>query len=713
MSEMMPYNGQHNGLAGFEGQPQFHEGRDVERLYRAILKRWRLFVAVAGGFALIVTLGTLIAPKSYTTTVRLLAGRSDTSTAPVDNTTALPVLNALVLQSGEQSAETFAALAQQRDIATSVIDQLNVKATPKQLLANVSVQPVVNTSLLNLNVTWSSPERSAEIANAFSNAFVEEERDFVRSQAVAAIGFLSKEMPDAAKEMHDSASRLAKFQSAHGYIDATAHAQDVVSRVSQLNLQIDQLTVDVREAQALLGSTTGQLAAMSSTVDSAKQVGQNPVATDLQTKLADVQAQLGEAEQKYTPAHPAVISLRQQRDALLAQISAQPQAVVSSTTVAPNPLYQSLEQQAATYRARVMGDQGQIKALRGEVKANKPAVNALPEQAIAFSSLQEDAKRAANVYNALAQKYSDAIVAKTTAISDIIVVQPANADSAVKRPSLRTNLPIAIVLGVLLGLAVVYILDLIERRGAGRDFARILGLPVVARIPAFDERKSKAIPWVHSMTMEAFLHLCVTLRLRNRRPIKTLAVLSARRSEGKSTVAFNLAKTLATLQPGVLLVDADLRQPTLHTIAACKNNVGLGEVLEGTSTLDAAVQHLDPGLDILPSHPDNTNPIPLLQSRLESMLETARKTYSTVIVDTPALGAVSDGLMVAAQVDGSLFVVAADETEEGDARRAIGQLSLIGIDNVLGIVVNKDAVVVNDYDDYFARMHNALAAGPA
>ena len=347
MSEMMPYNGHPNGLAEFEGQPQFHEGRDVERLYRAILKRWRLFVAIAGGFAAIVTLGTLIAPKSYTTTVRLLAGRSDTTTAPVDNTTALPVLNALVLQSGVQSAETFAALAQQRDIATSVIDQLNIKATPKQLLANVSVQPVVNTALLNLNVTWSSPERSAEIANAFSNAFVEEERDFVRSQAVAAIGFLSKEMPDAAKEMHESESRLAKFQSAHGYIDQTAHAQDVVSRVSQLNQQIDQLTVDVREAQALLGSTTNQLAAMSSTIDSAKQVAQNPVATDLQTKLADVQAQLGEAEQKYTPAHPTVIALRQQRNALLAQISAQPQAVVSSTTFAPNPLYQSLQQQAS------------------------------------------------------------------------------------------------------------------------------------------------------------------------------------------------------------------------------------------------------------------------------------------------------------------------------------------------------------------------------
>ncbi|HEY2474485.1 MAG TPA: Wzz/FepE/Etk N-terminal domain-containing protein, partial [Candidatus Cybelea sp.] len=467
MSELMPYEGHRNGLAEFEGQQQLHDGREIERLYRAILKRWRLFVAIAGGFVAIVALGTLLSPKSYTTTVRLLAGRSDTSGAPVDNTTALPVLNALVLQSGVQSAETFAALAQQRDIATTVIDQLSLKSTPKALLGSVNVQPVANTSLLNLNVSWSSPDRSAEIANAFANAFVEEERDFVRSQAVAAIGFLSKEMPEAAKEMHDSATRLAKFQSAHGYIDATAHAEDVVSRVSGLNQHIDQLTVDVREAQALLDSTTSQLAAMSSTVDSAKQVAQNPISTDLQTKLADVQAQLGEAEQKYTPAHPTVIALRQERAALLAQISSLPAAVVSSTTVAPNPIYQSLQQQAATYRARVQGDQGQIRALLGEVKANKPSVNALPQQAVEFSALQEDAKRAANVYSSLAQKYNDAVVAKTTAISDIIVIQPASGDSAVKRPNLRTNISIALILGVMLGLAVIYLLELLERRAAG------------------------------------------------------------------------------------------------------------------------------------------------------------------------------------------------------------------------------------------------------
>ncbi len=96
----------------------------------------------------------------------------------------------------------------------------------------------------------------------------------------------------------------------------------------------------------------------------------------------------------------------------------------------------------------------------------------MPQQAVQFAAIQEEAKRAANVYNALEQKYNDALVAKTTAISDIIVVQPASADAAVKRPSLRTNLAIAFIVGLLLGLAVVYVLDADRAPAAGRGFAR-------------------------------------------------------------------------------------------------------------------------------------------------------------------------------------------------------------------------------------------------
>ncbi|MGA9419282.1 MAG: polysaccharide biosynthesis tyrosine autokinase, partial [Candidatus Cybelea sp.] len=591
--------------------------------------------------------------------------------------------------------------------------QLNLQTTPGGLLGRVSVKPIVNTSLLNLSVKWRDPNRSADIANAFANAFVDQERDFVRSEAVAALGFLSRELPSARAKMQSAQTRLAQFQSAHGYLDATAHEQDLGARMDSINQHIDQLTVDQNEATALLDSVNSQLATLSSTVDSAKDVAANPVSNDLRTKLSDVETQLSAAEQKYTPAHPTVIALRQQRAALLAELAAQPSAVVSQTTVAPNPLYQSLQSQASTYRARIQGDQGELRALTAQRQTYRPTMKALPQQAILFGSVQEEAKRAANVYNALQQKYNDALVAKSTAISDIIVVQSASADDAVKRPNLRTNLGIAVVVGLLLGLAVIYALDLIDRRTTDRDFATLLGLPVIARIPPLTTTNPKMLPWIQSLTLEAFLHLCVTLKLRNKRPLKSLAILSARRGEGKSTIAYNLAKSLAALQPGILLIDADLRQPTLHEKAGCSNHVGLNEVLHGETPLHGAVQNLAAGLDVLTSHGNETNPIALLQTTFEELLERAGQEYAMVIVDAPALTAVSDALLIAAEVDGSLIVVSADRGNERDTQRAIAQMGLIGVENILGVVVNRDASATGDYYGYFAKTNAALTAGLA
>lgn len=716
MSDITPYvvRGE---IAPHETQAPAPERRgdvhDLARVWAAVRKRWRLFAAIAGGLVAIVGIATLLTPKSYTTSVRLMAGRPSTDTVVRDNDTALPILNALVLQNGEQSAETFAQLAQQRGLATGVISDLHLSTTPDRLLSRVHVKPVVNTALLNLSVSWSSPEQSARITNAFAQAFVDQERDFVRAEAVAAIGFLETEMPAAQARMRDTAARLARFQSEHGYVDATQQEADITGRMASIDQRIDQLTVDQSEANALLTNANGQLSHVASTVEAATDVAPNPVAADLHAKLADVNTQLAAAEQQYTPRHPAVIALRQQRDALISQISSQPSSIVNRTSTAPNPLYQSLQQQVSTYRARIDGDRAQLKSLRAQKLAYRPTAQGLPAQAVQFDTLRDDAKRASNVYNALAQKYNDAVVAKTTAISDILIVQQASADAASVSPNLLVNLVVALLAGTLLGLGVVYMLELLERRAAEEDFARLLGLPVVARIPAFDTTNPRLLPWVQSMTVEAFLHLCVTMRLRNKHTLRSLAILSPCRGDGKSTVAYNLAKSMATLQPRILLVDADMRRPTLHEKAHCENGVGLSDVLAGTVELQDAVREIAPSLDLLTSGTQGANPVVLLEAFLEEMLARAAQTYTMVIVDAPAFAAVTDGLLIANRVEGSLLVVVSNSTDEREARNTVAQMSVLGINNVLGIVVNRETPKVNDYADYFVRGHDQLSSGRA
>lgn len=715
MSHLAPYTP--GGLAAYDGiaAAQRTDAHDISRLWSALRRRWRLFAAIAGGFVALVTLVTLIVPKSYTTTVRLMAGRAGSSLNATERDTAFPILNALVLQSGEQSAETFAQLAQQRDLSARVVDKMGLAISPSSLLRRLTVKPIVNTSLLNLSVSWRTPEGSAKIANAFADSFVDQERDFVRSEATAAIGYLSQELPYARDRMTQTAGRLADFQAKNGFTDATAHSQDIVGRIGGIEQRIDQLTVDASEARALLQNVNGQLSSLPLTIDSAKQVAANPVLADLRTKLAAVDTQLATAQKEYTPVHPAVLALREQHQALLAQIAAQPADVNGGVTLSPNPLRESLLQQSAAYRARVDGDEAQLRQLQAQRSAYRPALSSLPRQAMQFESISQDAKRASSVYTALVQKYNEAIIARTTAISDISVVQRANPNAASVSPILAINIAVAIVLGIMIGLAVIYALEMMENRVQGdADLPKMLGLPVIARIPSLQPANQRMLPWVQSMTVEAFLHLCVTLRLKSKRQLRSLSIVSPSRGDGKSTIAFNLAQAMSNLQPRILLVDADLRRPTLHEKAHCRNEIGLSDVLAGTASLENAAQRVSPSLDILTSGPAVENPVALLGMNLEAVIREAERQYEMVIIDAPALRAVSDGFLISTQVDGTLLVIAANSTDEREARNTVVHLSVLGIDNVLGIVLNKDTARMEDYSDYFAHgFSQALAGGRA
>jgi capsular exopolysaccharide synthesis family protein len=676
-----------------------------------ILRRWRLFVAVLVGFVVLVAMLTLVTPKSYTTTTRLIAGNPTQDSAP-DNTT-LPILNALVLQNGAQSAETLATLAQQEDVADTVAKQLQLSVSPGALLSHVSVKPITNTAILELSVSWNNRTDSARIANAFAQAFIWQDRELVRSQATTAISFLSTEVPRAQTAMQQSAADLANFQATHGFVDSNTHTQDLVSRATGLDGKIQTTQLDAREAHALLDNVARQLSSVPASVNTAQQITINPVLTDLRTKLEQVEIQLQTARQQYTEQHPEVIALVKQRQELQAQIAREPTQINSANTLSPNPLFQLLQQQEAQYRQRIDGDTAQLALLQRERASMAPVLRGLPRQSMELGALQQRAKLAADVYNALQQKYNDATIARSTAISDISVVQPATADAASVRPNLRVNILAALVVGMLLAGIVVFVVDMFQRtvRETSND-PGILGLPILARIPALNTTNTKMLPWLHSMTAEAFLHLCIALKLRSAQQIRTLAITSPTRGDGKSTVAFNLAKAMANLQHRVLLIDGDLRRPTLHTLAGCSNEAGLTTFLQGSDSFWPTVHEISPTFHLLPAGPPVENPVALLQFlSFDDILRDPEGRYSMIIVDTPPLSAVTDGILLSAKAEAAALVVAVNSTDERETRDAMARFTALGVNNLLGVILNKDPKRVSDYSDYFSQEHSPALRG--
>jgi len=691
-----------NGRTARPPHDGLQEAAYLGEFWNAIVRRWKLFVAVVVGFVAVVGIVTLLVPKTYTTTAQLLVGGSP-SPANGNQNTSLPVLNALLLAGGDQTTETYATLLQQEGLAAQVIKDLSLNITPTALLDRVHVKPVVNTMILDLAVGWKDPKAAAQITNDFASVFVARERDLVRSQAAAALTFLKAEFPTAEKRKNEAEAALASYQSKHAIVDINTQTQNILARKGAVDSKIDAAQLDQREATALLASVNQQLGGTPATIDNSRSDAANPALMALQQQLADVNVKLAAARARYTSQHPEVIALTQQREALLRQIKQLPSSVNGGVVIGPNPVYQTLQQAAAQYRARIAGDAAQITELGAQGKGLAPIIAGLPAQTNEVASLQQRAKMASDVYTALQQKYNDALVAETSAISDVTVVQAAAADNAVVMPNLKLNLLIAIVLGLVLAATTVVIVGYFERRLRNReDVARVVGLPVVAEVPAFEKPGRHSLPWLRSMTMEAFLHLCTALRLGASGAPRTLAITSPTKGDGKSTIAYYLANVLSNVQPKVLLIDADLRRSTVHTKADIENGVGLGDMLRGTCTLQEAVRNISSGLDVITSGTFTDNPFTLLQSpRFDDLLAEARDLYSTVLVDCTALIPITDALVVSSKVDAVALVISANSTDERAAREAVVRLESLGIKNVVGVILNRTESQWSDYTDYF------------
>lgn len=686
---------------------------DLSAFTRTLVRRFRPMLAIFFGFVALVIALSLIIPKSYTSTVKIIAGPQGTGelnesgagatgTGTTPNSQ-IPVLNALLIASGVQTAETYVELFKEEPVAQDVIRDLNLRMSPGTLLEKTDVEPIPNTNIIALAVTWNSRAASAAIANAFGNAVVERERDLVASQADNAIQFLQQEMPPAAQTMHNTETALAQYESSHHIADINAQTQSTINAISEVDAKIGQSQSDMKVQEAIMASDRSTMAHTPATVTGGQTVAQNPVLAQLENQLSQVEVQLNNDEKTYTDAYPEVVALKQQRTTLEREIADQKGTVVASTETIPNPIYTQLQQQYATASASAASDRAQVRALQGQQAQMEPLLASLPAQAAALADLQRAATSAEAVYNALQQSLNNANIAKDTALSDVTVTEPADPSMARIRPDLRLNALLGVVLGAILAVLGALMIDYFDNTVKDdRDVRSELELPQLAAVPLVKMRNGTAeLPWVRSLSVEAFLQLVTSMKYASDTALESLVVTSPSQGDGKSTIALNVAIAMAELEPRVLLVDADLRRASLHSKLRMKNERGLSDILVGRSSITDAVQQTSyPGLDILTSGTAAPNPIKLLQSpRMDQFLQETRGHYRCTVIDCTALSVNLDSAVVARKADGTVLVLAAAQTDLRAAKGAMRRLQQVGVHNILGYVLNR---VVPRREDFMA-----------
>ncbi|NMM23831.1 MAG: polysaccharide biosynthesis tyrosine autokinase [Phycicoccus sp.] len=291
----------------------------------------------------------------------------------------------------------------------------------------------------------------------------------------------------------------------------------------------------------------------------------------------------------------------------------------------------------------------------------------------------------------------------------VSTVRTATAPTAPSSPKTKTNLALGLVLGILLGFGLAVLREVLDTKvRTEADVHKVTDASVIASIGYDADAPQHPLivqtsPQSHRS--EAFRRLRTNLQFLDiaDRP-KTIVVTSSLPGEGKSTTAINLAITLADAGSRVVLVDADLRRPSVAEYMGVEGQVGLTTVLIGRATVQDVVQPWGNGyLHILPSGQVPPNPSELLGSRsMANLLDQLAQLYDIVLLDTPPMLPVTDAAILAKMTGGALVVVGADWLNRQQLAEAMGSLETVGA-RVLGVVLNRLARTPSDsymYYDY-------------
>ncbi|WP_166649352.1 polysaccharide biosynthesis tyrosine autokinase [Brachybacterium sp. AG952] len=316
---------------------------------------------------------------------------------------------------------------------------------------------------------------------------------------------------------------------------------------------------------------------------------------------------------------------------------------------------------------------------------------------IAASS--EDPGQAAEIANATAeslrQTVSELETDGNTSSVELTVIAPATTPSSPASPSLPRNLAVGLVLALMAGVATAVIRDLLDNRvRRPEDIEKTFERPVIAKIPS--SRDTKHLPLIaaqhpQSLQAEAYRDLRTNLQFMGlAEGQRSVLITSSLPGEGKSSSAINLAHVIAQSGARVLLIDADLRRPSIHQYLSLEGNAGLTTVLIGEAELDELVQPLETeGLDVLTSGPIPPNPSEMVGSeKMEQLLATAMAQYDFVVVDAPPLLAVTDAVVLSHHVGGALVVARSEAVKKQQLAQALQKLESAG-GRTLGVILNR------------------------
>jgi succinoglycan biosynthesis transport protein ExoP len=526
------------------------------------------------------------------------------------------------------------------------------------VMNGLTIEPVRNSRLVKLNFDSPDPVLAAGVTNAVAENFiaVNLERRFDANSY--AKNFLEQRIKQVKSKLEETERAQVEFArdkeifstDKEGGTTSAQNLQEFNAALSKAQQERIKAESAYRQIQA---SKSGQL----------PQGLENDLIQQLKENKAKLEAEYQNNLKQFKPGYPKMLELA-------AQIAEVKMQVATETENARNAVI-------ATYEAAKV----QENLLQEMLASSKSEMLDLQTRSIQYNIIKREADTNRQLYDGLLQRLKEVSVAGGVGTNNISVVDKAQVPTTMFKPVLKLNLAIAIILGLVGGIGLALFFEYLDDTfKQASDVERLLGIPVLGLIPESAELNNNMnivqimVDEGRSALAEAYRSVRTALQFATAHGApKLMGVTSTNMGEGKSTSALSIAIQFAQSGHRVLLIDADLRNPSLHRVLGADNTQGLTNCLAGKLqpfevTLNTTVNNLF----AITTGPLPPNPAELLSSKkMQMLLELAADRFDHIIIDSPPILGLADALVVANLVEGMLLVV-----ESGKTRRAAAQASI-------------------------------------
>ncbi len=671
--------------------------------YLWILKRhwWKILL-----FVLSAVTATVVASS------RIIPVYEATATVDIDRQMPSGVIGQEATRSlandSEQFLSTQAKLIQSDSVLRPVAQQYNLSRAEGRtdgnsaesleeapvLLKDLKITRPPNTYLLLISYRSTDRKLAANVANAIARSYLEHTYTIRFKSSASLSAFMERQLEELKAKMERSSGALAQFERELNVINPEEKTSILSARLLQLNTEFTNAQADRVRKEAAFNSVAGgslEAAQVSTQGDALKRLSER--LDEAQQKFAEVRAHFGPNHPEYRKASLQVSELQRQ-------------------------LQSGKENTGHRVEVEYREALNRESMLKKAVAETKGEFDGLNSRSFEYQALKREAAADKSLYEELVRKIKEATINSGFQNSSIRIADLARPAVTPVFPKTRLNALIAILLSSLIAVAVAILSDLLNDTVRDPEqVARAMSTEVIGSLPSVNEWNRRLITSAEPGTalvlfnpenasgVAAFQEAVRTLRnsillTDFDRSIHSLMVSSSGPSEGKSTTAAYLALAHAQQGRRTLLIDGDLRRPSIHRRFALRSTPGLSTVLTSKTPWQSVLVRYEPvpALDILPAGPPSRRAADLVGGELTSLLESACAEYDLVVLDSPPLLGFPEPLQMAASVDGVLMVALAGRTNRKALGSAVNTLRRLRA-NVVGVVMNE--VRADNSDNYY------------